>query len=269
MPEQPSEEETTAPGPPDEAGAEKPALPDEAGSAPVPVAEPGPGGGPTADSPVASEGRPPPPAAPDAQPAETASSPDPTAPPAAAEGEPVGGEGGVEALERRARLAEDRLAAVLAGYRQIKADNAAHRERVGRTLEQQFQRRRERLLVKFIEILDNLDRALEAAERTTAAEPLLEGLILVRCQLLRVLSDEGLERIPTLGLPFDPQVAEAVGTRPVTDPDHHHLVVREELRGYRLKGRVVRASRVHVGVYTAPPPAAGEGETEDPYLGHS
>lgn len=267
MPERPSEEETTAPGQPAEARGDRPASPDEAGPEPAPAAEPGPGGGPTADSPGDPES-PPPPAAPDAEPVEPASSPDATGPPAAGDESP-GGEGDLETLERRARLAEDRLAAVLAGYRQIKADNAAHRERVGRTLEQQFQRRRERLLVRFIEILDNLDRALEAAERTTAAEPLLEGLILVRCQLLRVLSDEGLERIPTLGLPFDPQVAEAVGTRPVTDPDHHHLVVREELRGYRLKGRVVRASRVHVGVYTAPPPATGEGETEDPYLGHS
>jgi len=71
----------------------------------------------------------------------------------------------------------------------------------------------------------------------------------VRTQLLQTLQDEGLERIPVLGLAFDPALSEAVQTQPVEDPDQHQLVVKELLRGYRLKGRIARASRVVVGVY--------------------
>jgi molecular chaperone GrpE len=154
-----------------------------------------------------------------------------------------------EQLRQRARLAEDRLAEVLAAYRQVKSENEGFRERVSRNLERRFDQRREKLLLKFIDILDNLDRALEAAEKSYAGDPLIEGLILVRTQLLQTLKEEGLERIPALGLPYDPNFSEAVGTQPVDDPDQHHLVVKELLRGYRLHGRVARASRVVVGEY--------------------
>lgn len=158
-----------------------------------------------------------------------------------------------EAL-RRARLAEDRLTEVLAAYRKVKSDNEGFRERTTRNVERRFDQRRERLLLKFIEILDNLDRALEAAESSHAANPLIEGLILVRTQLLQTLQEEGLERIPVLGLPYDPNFSEAVGTQPVEDPEHHHLVVKELMRGYRLNGRVARASRVVIGEHGQPVP---------------
>ncbi len=171
--------------------------------------------------------------------------------------EPPPEAGSAEHFERRARLAEDRLTEVLAAYRQVKTENEGFRDRVTRDVERQFDRRHEKLLLKFIDILDNLDRALEAAEQTYAGNPLVDGLILVRTQLLQTLQQEGLERVPVLGLPFDPAVSDAVFTQPVDDPEHDHVVVREILRGYRLHGRVARASRVVVGMHrqggSAPP----------------
>lgn len=169
-----------------------------------------------------------------------------------------------QAYQQRARLAEDRLAEVLAAYRKLKSENDGYRDRITRNLERRFDQRRERLLLRFIEILDNLDRALEAAELSYAGNPLIEGLILVRTQLLQTLQEEGLERIPVVGLPYDPAVSEAVETRPVDDPDQHQMVVRDLQRGYRLNGRVARASRVVVGEYAGedaaeagpPPPVA-------------
>ncbi len=154
-----------------------------------------------------------------------------------------------EAFHRRARLAEDRLAEVLAAYRTMRTENEGFRDRLNKNLERRFAQRRERLLLKFIDILDSLDRALEAAEQTFAGDPLIEGLILVRAQLLQTLKEEGLERIPAIGMAYDPNHSEAVETRAVEDPDQHHLVVKELLRGYRLNGRVARASRVIVGEY--------------------
>ncbi len=154
-----------------------------------------------------------------------------------------------EAYLRRAQLAEDRLGEVLAAYRQLKQENEGYRARQTRNLERRFGQRHERLLLKFIEILDNLDRALEAAETTYTGDPMIQGLILVRTQLLQTLKDEGLERVPVLGLPFDPAISEAVATRPVEEREHHHLVVKDVLRGYRLNGRLVRPARVMVGEY--------------------
>lgn len=160
-----------------------------------------------------------------------------------------------EAYLRRAQLAEDRLGEVLGAYRKLKQENEGFRDRLTRNLERRLEQRHERLLLKFIEILDNLDRALEAAETTYTGDPMIQGLILVRTQLLQTLKDEGLERIPVLGLPFDPACSEAVATRPVEEREHHHLVVKDVLRGYRIKGRLARPARVVVGEYAGAPDA--------------
>jgi molecular chaperone GrpE len=175
---------------------------------------------------------------------------------------------------QRARLAEDRLTEVMEAYRQLKTENETYRERTSRNIERRFESRHERLLLKFIDIMDNLDRALEAAQVNFASPPLVEGLILVRTQLLQTLKDEGLERIPVLGLPFDPHVSEAVATEPVGEAEHHNVVVKELQRGWRLKDRIARPSRVVLGEYRdgsgaaagesapkeAPVKAPGEGE---------
>jgi molecular chaperone GrpE len=168
-------------------------------------------------------------------------------------------ENAAEIFQQRARLAEDRLAEVLAAYRESRKETEAYRERLTRQLQRKFDQRQEALLLKFIDVLDNFDRALEASQ--TAGDSLVEGLILVRTHLLQMLQDEGLERIPVLGLPFDPHLSEAVTVVPVDDPDQHHVVMQEMLRGYRIKGKIARASRVAIGEYTAtpveaPPPAA-------------
>lgn len=154
-----------------------------------------------------------------------------------------------EEADRRARLAEDRLAQVLVAYRRLKAEEESYRQRTTRTLQRNFEQRHEALLLKFIDVMDNLDRALEAAQSSYASPSLVEGLILVRTQVLQILQDAGLERIPVLGLPYDPHLSEAMGTEPVGEPEHHHVVVRELLRGYSLKGRVARPSRVVVGEF--------------------
>ncbi len=185
--------------------------------------------------------------------------------PAAGVSPPPQGGDRAEAFLRRAHLAEDRLEEVLSAYRTLKRENDGHRERVTRNIERRYEGRRERLLLRFIEILDNLDRALEAAETSFASASLVEGLILVRTQLLNTLKDEGLERIPALGLAYDPHHSEAVETRAVGEPDQHHVVVKELLRGYRLNGRVARAARVVVGEYAdGSTPSLAPGSTDAP-----
>jgi molecular chaperone GrpE len=157
-----------------------------------------------------------------------------------------------EILDRRARLAEERLAEVLAAYRQLKVETEGVRERIGRDLERRFENKRDQLLIRFIEIVDNLERALDAAQSSSAHSSLIEGLILVRTQLVQILRDEGLTWIPVRGLAFDPECSEVVDMEEVSDPANDQLVVREMQRGYRLNGRVVRHARVVVGRYQEP-----------------
>jgi molecular chaperone GrpE len=65
-----------------------------------------------------------------------------------------------------------------------------------------------------------------------------------RQQLLDALNQEGLETIPTVGEPFDPEVHEAVT---MDGTPEHPIVVGEMRRGYTLRGRVIRAALVAVG----------------------
>ena len=94
--------------------------------------------------------------------------------------------------------------------------------------------------------LDNLERATEAL-RASAAPGIGEGLELVHKQLLATLAKHGVQPIPALGQPFDPNLHEALVQQP--DVDHPEGTVVAELgKGYRLHDRVLRPTKVAVSI---------------------
>ena len=101
----------------------------------------------------------------------------------------------------------------------------------------------ERLVHELLPILDDLERALEAAERHEEAQ-LVDGVKLVEKSLRAALAKEGLTEIDTTGQ-FDPHVHEALLTQPGegAEPGSVLGVVQ---RGYRLGDKVVRPARVIV-----------------------
>jgi molecular chaperone GrpE len=102
------------------------------------------------------------------------------------------------------------------------------------------------LALDLLGVIDNLDRALEAARKADAG-PIVEGLELVRRQFLEALAKHGVEPIEALGRPFDPNHHEAVLQQP--DAGRPEGTVAAELgRGYRLRDRVLRPSKVAVTV---------------------
>lgn len=92
-------------------------------------------------------------------------------------------------------------------------------------------------------VLDNINRAIEAAEQTDESTSLLEGFKLVRQQLLTVLEQHNCKQIETVGQPFDPQIHEAILQQPSDEQPANHIVL-ETQAGYQLHDRVVRASQV-------------------------
>jgi molecular chaperone GrpE len=93
--------------------------------------------------------------------------------------------------------------------------------------------------------IDNVDRAIEAAEQDHKGGSLLEGFRMVRQQLLGVLQQHHCEPIDAAGQPFDPQFHEAILQQPSNDcPANHVLMVTQQ--GYRMHDRVVRAAQVIV-----------------------
>jgi molecular chaperone GrpE len=105
------------------------------------------------------------------------------------------------------------------------------------------------LALDVLDALDNFDRAIETA-RAGGAKAIAEGLVMVEKQFLAALNKHGVEPIPALGQPFDPNFHEAI----MQQPDAHHpagTVVNEFAKGYKLNDRVIRPSKVAVSI----PPA--------------
>jgi molecular chaperone GrpE len=110
----------------------------------------------------------------------------------------------------------------------------------------------ERLVKELLPVLDDLGRALEAAEQHEEAK-LEDGVRLVHRQLASVLAKEGLAEIETDGA-FDPNVHEALLSQPADEPEGSVIEVIQ--KGYRLGDRVLRPARV---VVAAPKEASGDG----------
>jgi molecular chaperone GrpE len=149
--------------------------------------------------------------------------------------------------EIEARLAEKNLEVqqLLAKYRGASDEFDQARARLRKELSKDVERGRRSMLVSFLEILDNLDRALDAAA-DRGDDPLVQGVSLVRQQFLTTLESFGVARVDPLGQPFDPARHEAVSSAPA-GPDAPAGTVRGVIRpGYLIGEDVLRAAQVAV-----------------------
>jgi molecular chaperone GrpE len=125
------------------------------------------------------------------------------------------------------------------------ADFDNYRKRMGKEREMIVCFANESLISDLLPVLDNLDRALGADHDGSHSGDIFEGVRMISGQLHKVLQQCGLEPVQSIGEPFDPNIHEAVGVLP--SPEHDEgMVVSELQKGYRLKGKVVRPSIVHV-----------------------
>jgi molecular chaperone GrpE len=154
-------------------------------------------------------------------------------------------------LRARLAAAERRADEHLDDLRRVAADFDNYRKRVVRDQERLVQHANERLVKELLPVLDDLQRALDAAEHHEEAK-LEEGVKLVHRALADVLRKEGLEEIETDGR-FDPHVHEALLSQP--SEAEEGTVVQVLQRGWRIGDRVLRPARVVVSA-GAPPEAA-------------
>jgi molecular chaperone GrpE len=163
--------------------------------------------------------------------------------------------GASEEKELRGRLeaAEAKAEEHLDDLKRLAAEFENYRKRAARDQESLIARAHEGLVKELLPVLDDLGRALDAAEKHEGAK-LEEGVRLVHRQLAELLRKEGLAEIETDGK-FDPHVHEALLTQPSEAPEGSVIDVVQ--KGYRLGDRVLRPARV---VVAASPPGAS---TED------
>jgi molecular chaperone GrpE len=126
-----------------------------------------------------------------------------------------------------------------------KADFENYRKRVARETTAARARGKADLARELLPALDNLERALEAGEHPSAHEALVEGVAMVRDELHTRLAGAGVESFDPTGERFDPQLHEALSTKP-EEGTESGVILETVQKGYRLDGQVLRAAKVVV-----------------------
>jgi molecular chaperone GrpE len=145
-------------------------------------------------------------------------------------------------LEQQVKELETARDSAIADLQRVAADFDNYRKRTARDQESLIARAHERLVKELLPVLDDLERALDAAAEHEEAK-LEEGVRLVHRELSHVLQKEGLVTVETDGK-FDPHEHEALLTQPSEAEEGEILEVIQ--KGYRLGDRVLRPARVVV-----------------------
>ena len=133
---------------------------------------------------------------------------------------------------------------------QIEAEISRTKSRLEADYSRRVELEKQKLVVPFLEVLDNLERAISAAPTGMESDSLRQGVELVAKLFRSKLKDMGVEPIEVLNQPFDPHLGQAVGVVPVSDAGQDGLVSEEVLRGYRLGDQIIRPAQVLVGKHT-------------------
>lgn len=160
----------------------------------------------------------------------------------------------VEELEARTKAAEKQVQEVQARFdqlrQQLQRETDETRARLNRSADERAEAAKAKFIESLLPVLDDLDRAVEAAEKDGPNEgmrdAIAQGVRSTANRFQSALSSAGVEPIASVGEPFDPEVHEAVDTAEA-DPEMDGIVLAEYSRGFRIGERLLRAARVKVG----------------------
>jgi len=148
-----------------------------------------------------------------------------------------------EELQQEAREEREEQEVVDDRLLRLAADFENYKKRTARERQETIAFANERILKELLPILDDLERALNAAEEHEEAQ-LEDGVRLVHRSLASLLERQGVQEIATDGK-FDPHVHEALLAQPAEDKEQGDVVDVIQ-KGYTIGGRVVRPARVIV-----------------------
>ncbi len=153
----------------------------------------------------------------------------------------------VDEYRERAEAAEARLQEYIEAFKRFRTEQDEVRARLARDVDRKAEGRFGDLVSQLLEMVDDLELALDHARQAPGAEGLVRGVELAHKRFLDALLAAGIERFGEAAVPFDPNEAEAVRVDPVSKAAADGTVTEVLQPGYRLGGRVLRAARVAVG----------------------
>ena len=167
----------------------------------------------------------------------------------------------VEELELRTKAAEQRTQEVQERFeqlrKQLQSETDQTRQRLNRAADERAQREKTDFIAGLLPVLDNLNRATEAAETGSPSDVIGEGIRRTASSFENALAAAGVEPIDAVGEKFDPELHEAVETVEVA-PEDEGKVIAQHTRGYKIGDRLLRAARVKVGRYSEKANKAGD-----------
>jgi molecular chaperone GrpE len=158
----------------------------------------------------------------------------------------------VEQLEQQVAEKDKQAQEYIAKYRQAASEFEEARLRLRREISKDIERVRREILSELLDVVDNLDRAIEAAGKASSpgspgsSDALLQGVEMVRRQFLAKLEGFGVKPIDTTNTQFDPRLHEAISTVPAASSDQDGSIVGVIRRGYRIGDDVLRPAAVAV-----------------------
>ncbi|WP_374689429.1 nucleotide exchange factor GrpE [Promineifilum sp.] len=148
-------------------------------------------------------------------------------------------------LEEQLAAAQAEAARYLDGWQRTQAEFANARKRFDKQRAEAYASANADLVGKLLPLIDDLERAVSSAPESVQRDPWFAGVGLVYRKMMSTLEELGVQPIPAVGEPFDPNWHEALSPEPSNEHDSG-TIVRELRRGYRLGDQVVRPSLVTV-----------------------
>jgi len=127
----------------------------------------------------------------------------------------------------------------------IGAEFENYKKRVQREREELIKYAGEAFIFEFLHIIDNFERAFQAADKTQDFNVLHKGVEMILKEAENFLRDKGVKKMQVLGMQFDPHKHEAI-EHAVYDDKPDNTIVEEFQAGYELNGKVIRPARVKV-----------------------
>jgi molecular chaperone GrpE len=151
----------------------------------------------------------------------------------------------IEKLQAQIAEKDREIAELKDKYLRALAENENARKRLRQQSDETVRLQRENFLRELLPIVDNLERAVDAARGGGNGKPIVEGVEMVLRSLLDFLKAHGVTQLSSVGQPFDPQRHEAVD-QIESSQYPPNTVVNEFHRGYQIGDRLLRPARVAV-----------------------
>lgn len=152
----------------------------------------------------------------------------------------------VQELEQQLAAKNEQLQEYVNAVHEVQREFEAMRARVRKEAARDAEMNRRAVFADLLEVVDNLDRAIDAAHDGGSGDALIQGVELVRQQFLHKLAGYGISRLEPIGEPFNPEVHEAVATVPVSDEFAEGIVAGIAAPGYLIGEDVLRPAVVAV-----------------------